>query len=127
MNSVIKFEIIQTDHFNEFFNISYRTEIGHNKISPVFLNICVFLFTPNITFMFNKSLSSGIYPNQWKSSFITLTFKKGNKSLINNYRPISKLSIIPKIFSKIVIISLHPCATIYYQIPNMVFGKIDQQ
>lgn len=102
MNPINKIEIKQTDIFNEFINISYKTAIGPDKMSPIILNKCVFILTPIITYIFNKSLSSGIFSNQCKSSFITPIFKKGDKSLINNYRPISKLSIIPKIFSKLV-------------------------
>jgi hypothetical protein len=102
MNPINKIEIRQIDILNEFFNISYKTAIGPDEIFPIFLNKCVFILTPIITFMFNKSLPAGIFPNQWKSSFIAPNFKKGNKSLINNYLLISKLSIIPKIFSQMV-------------------------
>lgn len=38
----------------------------------------------------------------WKCSFITPVFKSGSKRLIDNYRPISTLLILPKIFETIV-------------------------
>jgi len=33
---------------------------------------------------------------------ITPIFKKGDRSQVSNYRPISKISILPKLFSKLV-------------------------
>lgn len=39
-------------------------------------------------------------PKQWTESSITLIHKKGEKSNINNYRPISIISIIYKVFAK---------------------------
>ncbi|XP_060857669.1 methyl farnesoate epoxidase-like [Metopolophium dirhodum] len=50
---------------------------------------------------YNKGIPIS-FPDKWKFSFITPIFKKGNKSLVTNYRPISKISILPKIFSKLV-------------------------
>ena len=53
-------------------------------------------------------MKDGYFPSVWKSTFINPLFKKGNKNLISNYRPISLISIIPKIFSKIVNSKLIP-------------------
>jgi len=95
-------ELKQIDIFNELWNISYKTAICSDEKSPLFLKECAFILTPAITCLVNKSLLSGIFPDQWKSLYISPIFKKGNKCLINNYRPISKMSIIPKLFSKLV-------------------------
>jgi basic membrane lipoprotein Med (substrate-binding protein (PBP1-ABC) superfamily) len=52
--------------------------------------------------IFNKSLSSGAYPDELKDAKITPIFKSGMRSEVNNYRPISVLSVIAKVFEKIV-------------------------
>ena len=46
-------------------------------------------------------LSSGIFPSRLKFSEIKL-FKKGGKSNISNYRPISILTLFSKIFEKLI-------------------------
>ena len=60
--------------------------------------------------LFNKSLESGIYPNAWKLAFIQPIYKKGNKNLVINYRPISILSSILKILDKIVTTKMYDVA-----------------
>lgn len=59
------------------------------------------LSTP-LTYIFNKSLKLGYFPTIWKQSFIIPLFKSGSKADISNYRGIAKLSVIPKLFEKLL-------------------------
>ena len=47
-------------------------------------------------------LTTSIYPDMWKLANVTPIFKKGDKQLIKNYRPISLLLICGKILEKII-------------------------
>ena len=49
-----------------------------------------------------KSIITGIYPTEWKTARVTTVFKEGVKSELNNYRPISVISVVSKVFEKIV-------------------------
>ena len=53
------------------------------------------------------SLLSGIFPNDWKFARVTPLFKQGEASDLNNYRPISVISVIAKVFQRIVYDQLH--------------------
>lgn len=53
--------------------------------------------------LFNTILNTGETPSQWSKSTIILLHKKGDKSDLGNYRPISLMSNIYKIFSKIIL------------------------
>ena len=55
-----------------------------------------------LTTVFNEILKSEIVLHQWKTSKIILLYKKGDKDDLNNYRPISLMSNIYKVFSKII-------------------------
>ena len=48
--------------------------------------------------IFNSSLSS----SDWKCARVTSLFKQGERTDVNNFRPISVISIIAKVFGRIV-------------------------
>ena len=50
----------------------------------------------------NDSLSSGIFPNSMKIAKVTPLYKKDSKFDFNNYRPISILPSLSKVFEKII-------------------------
>ena len=50
--------------------------------------------------IFNKSLESRRVPDEWKTARISAIFKKGNKSLAGNYRPVSLTSIVGKVMER---------------------------
>ena len=53
-------------------------------------------------FTFKKSLRLKKYPRSWKIAHVIPLFKNGDKSLPSNYRSVSLLSCVSKIFEKIV-------------------------
>ena len=52
--------------------------------------------------IFNCSVTSGIFPTTLKNSRVVPLFKSKNPKLVNNYRPISTLSVLSKIIEKIM-------------------------
>ena len=55
-----------------------------------------------LSILFNKSLDSGVLPGDWKIGHIVPIYKKGNKTKVNNYRPVCLTSIVIKIFESII-------------------------
>ena len=51
---------------------------------------------------FNFSLSNSAVPTSWKEANVTPIFKKDDPSEVSNYRPISLLNTIGKVFEKLV-------------------------
>ncbi len=56
--------------------------------------------------IFNVSLQRAIFPNDWKLAKATPIFKEGNKADCENYRPISVISAVAKLFEKLVYLQL---------------------
>jgi hypothetical protein len=55
-----------------------------------------------LTKIFNLSLTKGIFPTSWKLANVCPIYKKAEEFLTQNYRPISLLSTIAKVFEKVV-------------------------
>ena len=55
-----------------------------------------------LTRIFNKSLSMAKFPRIWKRANVLPIFKKAEAFIASNYRPVSLLSILAKVFEKIV-------------------------
>ena len=60
------------------------------------------IITPLLTLLFNKILLTGEYPNIWCKAIICPIFKSGNPHQPSNYRGISLLCTLSKVFTKII-------------------------
>ena len=58
--------------------------------------------------IFKNILDTSNYPDMWKVADVSPIFKKEDKQLIKNYRPISLLPICGKIFEKLIFIVFTP-------------------
>ena len=61
-----------------------------------------------LCYLFKKSLSLGQFLDQCKISELMPIYKSGSKQDMTNYRPISKLVVIPKLFEQIVCGKISP-------------------
>jgi hypothetical protein len=100
--SLCNINITLSNVFHELDTLNLNLNCGPDNISPKFLFNCRFILSYPLHILFNKSLELGIFPYAWKTVYITPIYKKSDRPSILNYRPISKISIIPKIFSKII-------------------------
>ena len=56
--------------------------------------------------IFESCLITRLFPDQWKKAKVVLIYKKCDKQLIKNYRPVSLLSICGKVFERLIFNSL---------------------
>ena len=75
-----------------------------------------------LTTIINMSFATGIYPDLLKIAKVIPVFKKGDRLLVSNYRPISLLSNINKIFEKLVYSRLYSFLEIHNCIYELQFG-----
>ena len=53
-----------------------------------------------LSIIYKYCIKKGIYRNAWKKSNILPVHKKGDKQIVNNYRPVSLLPSFGKVFEK---------------------------
>ena len=52
--------------------------------------------------IFNQCLETGVFPSEWKKGNIVPIHKKGDKQMVQNYRPVSLLPICGKILERLM-------------------------
>ena len=80
---------------------------GSDGISGQMLLLCDESVSLPLQIIFKNIMLTSIYPDMWKLANVTPIFKKGDKQLIKNYRPISLLPICGKIFEKVIFNTLY--------------------
>ena len=75
---------------------------GQGNISNMLLKQTASSNAEPRTKLFRYSLSTGKFPSQWKHANVTPVFKKNNKQDKNNYRPISLLPNLGKVFERVI-------------------------
>ncbi|KAL1448140.1 hypothetical protein WDU94_003659 [Cyamophila willieti] len=81
--------------------------VGVDGIPAFILKGCGHVLAPVLSSIFNKSLLVGIFPSTWKTAVVVPIFKKGSRFDVANYRPIALLSVLSKIFEKLVFKNLY--------------------
>jgi hypothetical protein len=57
---------------------------------------------PILTILFNKSVTTGIVPSDWRTANVSPVYKKGQKYNPENYRPISLTCICCKLLEHLI-------------------------
>ena len=81
---------------------------GVDVISSLFLKLALPPIENSLALIFNLSIQTGIFPDSWKIARVTPIFKEAEKAIKPNYRPISVLPVISKLFDKTSIQSIIP-------------------
>jgi hypothetical protein len=103
MSLNIKFNYTLTEEIEKIIKSSKsKISHGYDGILVKILKLSFpFIISP-LTYICNKSLFSGIFSTRLKVSEIKPLFKKGDRTNISNYRPISLLTSFTKIFEKVI-------------------------
>ena len=96
---------------------------GPNSIPSEILKVIKYNICNPLKEIINLSFATGVYPDQLKIAKVIPIFKnKGDLLIVSNYRPISLLSNINKIFEKLVYSRLYSFLTLHNCIYELQFG-----
>ena len=84
-------------------NLDLSKALGPDYIPMVVLNNCEPELSYILAELFNKCLKESCFPDCSKVSSVFPVFKNvGERSTAKNYRPVSLLSVVSKVFEKLV-------------------------
>ena len=87
---------------NLLLKVDIARATGLDQISNKVLKLAAPIIYRQLTDLFNLSVKSGVFPVDWKLAKVSPIYKTGERIDPNNYRPISVLSTIARIFEKVI-------------------------
>ena len=78
------------------------SSVGVDGVPLLAIKNCFPVLGPLLLPIVNASIVSGVVPSAWKTACVVPIFKSGDRSLPDNFRPISLLSVLSKITEKLV-------------------------
>ena len=94
--------ISEDDIYSALVSLDPTKSMGIDGISPKLLKHCALALHQPLHHLFLLTLSQSYIPEEWRTHLITPIFKSGDKSKVNNYRPISLLCSVFKVLEKII-------------------------
>ena len=95
-------EIDPSRVLNLLLKVDIARATGLDQISNKVLKLAAPIIYRQLTDLFNLSVKSGVFPVDWKLAKVSPIYKIGERIDPNNYRLISVLSTIARIFEKVI-------------------------
>jgi hypothetical protein len=83
-------------------NLESKKASGADCIPPKIVKICKDSLIDPLLKIINKSFSEGVFPDQLKIAKVIPIYKKNERDICGNYRPISLLSCFDKVIEKLM-------------------------
>ena len=103
-------------------SLKTKNSFGYDEISPKILKISANYISSPLTYICNKAISTGVFPDRLKYSLVTPIFKKGNNSDPTSYRPISILTSFAKVLEMALYVRLIEHITLNNMLTDQQFG-----
>ena len=102
-HTTFKFSTIEEEDVTDILrSLKVNKATGADGISARLLKLTAPSISNSLTLLFNHSLQTGSFPDEWKHANVTPVPKSGDKHLVQNYRPISVIPVIAKVFQTLV-------------------------
>ena len=101
--TIFHFRTIEVQEIRDAFaTVKTAKSFGTDNISSYFLKLALPFIENSLVFLFNTSIETSCFSDSRKVARVTPIFKDGDKTEKSNYRPISVLPVISRLFEKLV-------------------------
>ena len=94
--------VTEEEVFKKLKKMNPRKSPGPDGLHPRVLKESADVIALPLTLIFNKSLSEGVVPNEWKVAHVTALFRKGKVTSPGNYHPVSLTSVVCKLLESLI-------------------------
>ena len=101
-NTFVMYDTNQYEILKEIKNFNNKKSTGHDEISSKMVKFSAPVLAEYLAHFFNICFQKDCFPNFLKIAEILPLYKNGDKTKSDNYRPISLLSCMKKIFEKLI-------------------------
>jgi len=92
----------ETEVAKSLANLNPSKTAGHDRISPRILLTASTQLAPSLTRIFNKCIEDRHWPTEWKRGDWVAVYKKDDQKDIKNYRPVTALTAVDKVFEQLL-------------------------
>lgn len=121
-NSFAWLNVTAEDVINAVSKFSNSKAMDYYWLSNFIIKRTIKLISEPLTLVLNNCMNEGYFAPSLKVSKVTPVFKKGDKNLVHNYRPISIVPIFSKIFESIMYNQLNGYFEFHNLISNSQYG-----
>ena len=107
LNSIFINPVSESEVFNTIMSLKRNQSTGSDDITSKTLQLSANYIVPPLTCVINKSFELGDFPSSFKKAKVIPIHKKGSTNKVENYRPISLLSNLSKVFEKLMYIRIN--------------------
>ena len=101
-NSFLLFPTTATEIETEINGLNPTKSVGPFSILIKILKTLRVLLSEPLAYLYNRSFLTGVVPEKLKVARVIPVYKKGSKTVMNNYCPISLLSVFNKLLEKLM-------------------------
>jgi hypothetical protein len=75
---------------------------GYDDVPDRLVKQCIQLIKRPLAHIYNVSLNSGVFPDEWKMVKVKPLYNKGDRYNMQNYRPISIITVSAKLLERLI-------------------------
>ena len=104
----LKFEKVSEINVMQIINnLPNKNSCGFDGISTIVMKSIKNVTLKPLSLIINQIINTGVFPNKLNISKTTPLFKKDDRTLFTNYRPISLLPIFSRVIEKVIGIQIN--------------------